>query len=125
MSKVRRNLPSPYYFVNYVETVEFGHRLFPLVYLSNGELSYSLLAYLKENYKVGIGKEGSTQFNVLFRVVGELNYFPNKPYGFYSYSNESQKALFSKRVMLNNLIPLISRFNEYEQWYSTYSNVDA
>ena len=149
MSKVRRNLPSPYYFVNYVETVEFGHRLFPLVYLSNGELSYSLLAYLKENYKVGIGKEGSTQFNVLFRVVGELNYFfdsaddeqrrrweetprllvvdyfSNKLYGFDSCCNESQKALFSKRVMLNNLIPLISRFNEYEQWYSTYSNADA
>lgn len=64
------------YKVNWVSTVEFPLRKFPLVYLHNGELSYSLVSYLSYEYKSGRGKNSSSLYD-LFRVVAELTLFYN------------------------------------------------
>lgn len=71
---MKRNIKSPYYEVRWVKTKEFGRVLFPLVYLSNGELSYTLLVYMKHLFSTGVGKY-SSGFRDLFRVVGEITYF--------------------------------------------------
>jgi hypothetical protein len=60
--------------VNWVYTKEFGNNKFPLVYLSNGNLSYSLLCFINSKYKDKEGKV-TTKMTDLFRVVGELNQY--------------------------------------------------
>lgn len=67
---------NPYYHVHWCEeTTEFGReRPFPLVYMNNGELCYSLLAYLKHLYSVGAGKHTSSLYD-LFRCISEITIF--------------------------------------------------
>ena len=70
---------NPYYIVNWCENVaEFGSdRPFPLVYMHNGELCYSLLAYLKHLFAIGAAKQTSS-LNDLFRCIAEISIFYEK-----------------------------------------------
>ncbi|MBH0037764.1 tyrosine-type recombinase/integrase [Pseudoalteromonas sp. SWN166] len=62
------------YIVQWTSCAEFPEREFPLVYLCNGTLSYSLLCYINHLYKTKRGKN-TTKLYDLFRVVGDLTQY--------------------------------------------------
>lgn len=65
------------YITRWVKTKDHGDKKFPLVYLCDGTLSYSLLCYVNHLFVTKKGKNTS-QLNDLFRVVGaitEYNYY--------------------------------------------------
>jgi integrase len=68
-----RNLGSLSYYVRYVQTKEFPEQEFPLVYFSDGTMSYSLTLFIKHLYKMNKAK--SHALSTLFLVCGELHEF--------------------------------------------------
>lgn len=138
---MRRNIGSPCYYVNWIKTAEFPTRPFPMVYFSNGHLSYSLLAFLKNQYGLGFAKNTSGM-NDLFRVVGEINlfyevstskheswhddprlliidYFEKKLHGTIR-NGVCEMELYWPPSSLATIKRLLTRFNEYEKYCHAY-----
>ncbi len=137
---------NPYYYVHWCETKEFSNeRPFPLVYLNNGELCYSLLSFLKFLYSVGSGKNTSS-LNDLFRCIAELtvlfevskhehnrwrkdprlliiDYFEKSLHGTVR-NGHCELGLWWTGRTVENVKRMLSAFSKYEIYCATYLNAD-
>ena len=86
---MRRNIASGNHYIRYVKTEEYK-RAFPFVYLSDGEISYSLLAFTKNEFDTGKGKDSALRR--VFSVVAEI-------YEFYL-ANTTRHEAYNKRGYL-------------------------
>jgi integrase len=68
-----RNIGSLSYYVRYVQTVDFPEREFPLVYFSDGTMSYVLMLFIKHLYTNNLGKPHA--LSTLYLVCGEIHEF--------------------------------------------------
>jgi hypothetical protein len=134
------------YYVNWITTAEFPNRRFPIVYLCNGEISYSLTAYLKNEYALGRGKNTVALYD-LFRVVAELTHYyevsPSKHEQWLKMPQQLMIDYFSARLYgtIRNgccslgllwepldysiIKKLIRAFTGYEQFCNKYFNTQS
>ena len=134
------------YVVNWITTLEFPKRRFPIVYLFSGQISYSLTAYLRNEYSLGRGKN-TVALSDLFRVVAELthyyevtpskheqwlrmphqliiDYFSERLHGTIRNGNCS-KGLFWEGLDYSIMKKLIRAFTGYEQFCNNYFNTQS
>lgn len=134
------------YHVEWVDTLEFSGRKFPLVYLHDGSLSYSLSCYLNHLYKMKKAK-GTSSLSDLFRVVAELNYyliarsntsscassdwednpqrlvlefFADLYHGTINKNGMCEYKLYWKGISYDTLKKLIAKFEDYSEYVANY-----
>ncbi|AWB57864.1 tyrosine-type recombinase/integrase [Colwellia sp. Arc7-D] len=90
-----RNMGSLSYYVRYVQTKEFPEKEFPIVYFSDGTISYALMLFIKHLYDNELGK--SSALSNLFLICGELH-------DFYLSGSESEKNNWDRNpsLMISN-----------------------
>jgi integrase len=134
------------YKVRWVQAVEFPKRKFPLVFMINGEVSYSLTSYLANEYKLGRAKNTSS-LRDLFRVVAELthyylvnenrhdlwadmphqlvtDYFGARYHGTIV-NGECRFGLYWNSVKYPTIKKMINAFKGYEKFCTTYLNTES
>lgn len=134
---------SPSYYVRWVFTEDFPDEEFPLVFLHDGQLSYSLTLYMKCTFGRGLGKQTSS-LNDLFQVVGEMKLFFDCQSDKHEYWNKEPRRLvvdyFDKKLhgtvrdnrcelglywvpsKISRVRSLLNRFNEYQEFCSMEFN---
>lgn len=139
---MKNNLGSRSHYIRYVRTKEF-ERDFPLVYLVDGKVSFSLLSFTKEQMDIGRGKDAALRrvFKVVadiyqFYLVNEdkyhvyldngheliIDYFSAKLHGTIK-NGECDLGLFWKKTKYSDVRKSITQFQKYQSYCKTYLNV--
>jgi len=139
---MKNNLGSRSHYIRYVRTKEF-ERDFPLVYLVDGKVSFSLLSFTKEQMDIGRGKDAALRR--IFKVVADIyqfyqanedkhqdylnrgheliiDYFSAKLHGTIK-NGVCDLGLFWKRTKYADVRKGITQFQKYQSYCKTYLNV--
>ena len=139
---MKNNLGSRSHYIRYVRTKEF-ERDFPLVYLVDGKVSFSLLSFTKEQMDIGRGKDAALRR--VFKVVADIyqfylanedkhsvylgngheliiDYFSAKLHGTIK-NGECDLGLFWKKTKYSDVRKSITQFQKYQSYCKTYLNV--
>ena len=139
---MKNNLGSRSHYIRYVRTKEF-ERDFPLVYLEDGKVSFSLLSFTKEQMDIGRGKDAALRR--VFKVVADIyqfylanedkhqayldngheliiDYFSAKLHGTIR-NGVCDLGLFWKRAKYADVRKGITQFQKYQSYCKTYLNV--
>lgn len=139
---MKNNLGSRSHYIRYVRTMEF-ERDFPLVYLVDGKVSFSLLSFTKEQMDIGRGKDGALRR--IFKVVADIyqfylanedkhqvylengheliiDYFSAKLHGTIR-NGVCDLGLFWKKTKYSDVRNGITQFQKYQSYCKTYLNV--
>lgn len=129
-----------------MKTKEFPDRDFPIVYMYDGTVPYSLILFLKHLYQTGRGKDSALK--VLFLTVGEmykfyyrtkdkhdkwnsipgtfiLDYFSSRMHGTIDGQTlRCDRGLYWQPLKRNRLMVRLSAYEKYESFCKTYLGVE-